>query len=491
MSKKDEFSFIEENEWYYQGTDYRTMFGISIWAAAFQTFGINHSFAYVLKNHNKGFFSRNYYRRALRPIIAKQLKDKKNIDKLYEKWKKELEKLEVILREIKKIDFEKDDYSKIKKLMIKLDEQNINLWKKSFVSEMLDAEGWDILKNIVNKEGSNVPENELKELTHPENRSYLQDVDLKLLRIAYGLKKKPKNKETILKILKPIVKSYFFTKTGWGYAYILNENDFYKKVREYLKKDAKTIRKEIRKIGSYKKEIRKEKQKVYNKYKFNKKVKNILYFFTVLSEWRDVRKKYAQIVNTYLYYFAERSAKEWNFPLELALESYCQEIKKLPDKLSGKQLKKFKEELVKRKKLNVIYVTKKGFQKPITGAKALQLMKRMDMQFKKQFKEIKGNVGNKGYCKARVRIIKGDKEFHKFRPGDIIVAPMTRPEYTPLMEKAAGIITDEGGLTCHAAIVSRELNIPCVIGTQVATKFLKDNDLVEVDADKGVVRKIK
>lgn len=56
------------------------------------------------------------------------------------------------------------------------------------------------------------------------------------------------------------------------------------------------------------------------------------------------------------------------------------------------------------------------------------------------------------------------------------------------MKKAAAIITDEGGITCHAAIVSRELNIPCIIGTKVATKILKDGDLVEVNAEKGVVK---
>jgi pyruvate,water dikinase len=68
---------------------------------------------------------------------------------------------------------------------------------------------------------------------------------------------------------------------------------------------------------------------------------------------------------------------------------------------------------------------------------------------------------------------------------------MTRPEYVPLMKKAAGIITDEGGITCHAAIVSRELKIPCVIGTKIATKVLKDGDMVEVDADKGIVKILK
>jgi len=68
---------------------------------------------------------------------------------------------------------------------------------------------------------------------------------------------------------------------------------------------------------------------------------------------------------------------------------------------------------------------------------------------------------------------------------------MTNPNMMPLIRKAKAIITDEGGITCHAAIISRELNIPCIIGTKIATKVLKDGDRVEVDADKGIVRKLK
>ena len=68
---------------------------------------------------------------------------------------------------------------------------------------------------------------------------------------------------------------------------------------------------------------------------------------------------------------------------------------------------------------------------------------------------------------------------------------MTRPDYAIILNKATAIITDEGGLTCHASIVSRELGIPCIIGTTIATKVLKDGDLVEVDATEGMVRKIK
>ena len=67
---------------------------------------------------------------------------------------------------------------------------------------------------------------------------------------------------------------------------------------------------------------------------------------------------------------------------------------------------------------------------------------------------------------------------------------MTRPEFVPIMKKAAAIVTDEGGITCHAAIISRELGVPCVVGTKIATKVLKDNDFVEIRATHGLVRKL-
>ena len=67
---------------------------------------------------------------------------------------------------------------------------------------------------------------------------------------------------------------------------------------------------------------------------------------------------------------------------------------------------------------------------------------------------------------------------------------LTKPDFLPLMKKSSTIVTDIGGLLCHAAIVAREMAIPCIIGTQVATTTFKDGDLVEVDAIKGIVKKI-
>jgi len=68
---------------------------------------------------------------------------------------------------------------------------------------------------------------------------------------------------------------------------------------------------------------------------------------------------------------------------------------------------------------------------------------------------------------------------------------MTTPDFMPAMQKAAAFVTDEGGITCHAGIVARELKKPCVIGTKIATQVFKDGDLVEVDAGQGTVRIIE
>jgi len=491
MVEKDRFSYIEDNEWYLQGTDYRMMFGFHCWIAFLKENGAHSAIGCCLKNHQKAFFSKNFYQKALKPVISRQLKDKKTVDQFYQKWKLKLNKLKKILKKLEKIDFEKSDYQMIKKLMIRLNEQNIALWSKSWLIEMTDSEGWGLLKSIIKKQGFNISENILKELSHPEKKLYLQEMELKLLRIAQEVKKNIKVKKDILKILKPITKSYFFIKTGWGHAYTLNQENFYQELLKLQKKDNQIIAKQIKELENYSQKVKKQKKKLIKKYKFNQASNNLFYFFTQLAYWRDQRKKYAQIINNYSYYFAQRNAKEWGLPLELALDLYINEIKKLPQRLSKSRLRKLKQKLEKRRKFNVIHGIGKNGIKIITGAKARQLAKRIENRFTKQHKEIKGNIGNCGCCRARVKIIKGDKEFFKFRAGNIIVAPMTRPEYILLMKKAAGIITDEGGVACHAAIVSRELNIPCIIGTQVATQFLKDNDLVELNADKGIVKIIK
>lgn len=104
---------------------------------------------------------------------------------------------------------------------------------------------------------------------------------------------------------------------------------------------------------------------------------------------------------------------------------------------------------------------------------------------------IRGSVAFRGLIKGRAKIILHKKEFNKFKNGDVLITAMTTPDYVPLMKKAAAIITDEGGITCHAAIISRELGIPCIIGTKIATQILKDDYFLEVNANQGIVKILK
>jgi len=105
-------------------------------------------------------------------------------------------------------------------------------------------------------------------------------------------------------------------------------------------------------------------------------------------------------------------------------------------------------------------------------------------------KEIKGTIANKGFYSGIVRVVLRHEDFDKFKNGEILVATMTSVDYMPLMKKAGALITDEGGLACHAAVVSREFNVPCIIGTKIATKVLKNGDIVEVDANIGTIKKL-
>jgi len=100
---------------------------------------------------------------------------------------------------------------------------------------------------------------------------------------------------------------------------------------------------------------------------------------------------------------------------------------------------------------------------------------------------VKGLGASPGIGSGTVKVIKGEKEISKVLEGDILVTTMTTPDMVPAMRRAAAIVTDEGGMTCHAAIVSRELGVPAVVGTKNATQVLEDGMVVTVDGERGLV----
>ncbi len=102
-------------------------------------------------------------------------------------------------------------------------------------------------------------------------------------------------------------------------------------------------------------------------------------------------------------------------------------------------------------------------------------------------KIIKGSVAYSGKKTGKVCQIYTKEDFKKFEKGDILVTTMTTPKFTPILKLAGAIVTDEGGITCHAAIIARELKIPCIIGCKNATEILKNDMIVEVNANEGII----
>lgn len=150
-----------------------------------------------------------------------------------------------------------------------------------------------------------------------------------------------------------------------------------------------------------------------------------------------------------------------------------------------------KIELINQRMKDFVIHSKNGKFEILTGKKAKSFLAKQSFEKVsiKDVAELTGTPACSGRVEGVVKIVNFPEEMEKMNKGNIMVAHTTFPSLVPAMKKAAAIITDDGGLTCHAAIVARELKIPCVVGTKIATKVLKDGDLVIVDADNGIIKR--
>jgi pyruvate,water dikinase len=105
--------------------------------------------------------------------------------------------------------------------------------------------------------------------------------------------------------------------------------------------------------------------------------------------------------------------------------------------------------------------------------------------------EIKGFGSSAGVVEGPARVIKLSKDIVQLKPGEILVCPSTNPSWAPVFTKIKAAVTDIGGLTCHASIVSREYGLPSVTGTGVATSMIKTGDILKVDGTNGIVTIVK
>jgi phosphohistidine swiveling domain-containing protein len=133
------------------------------------------------------------------------------------------------------------------------------------------------------------------------------------------------------------------------------------------------------------------------------------------------------------------------------------------------------------------YHMDRGVVRILSGDAAKALGEREVPVKEPESRELKGMGVSEGVATGIVRVVRAIEDLHRVGDGDVIVSHSTNPNFVVAMRRAAAVVTDEGGITCHAAIVSRELGVPCVVGTKNATRVLKDGDRVTVDGGAGTV----
>ena len=137
-----------------------------------------------------------------------------------------------------------------------------------------------------------------------------------------------------------------------------------------------------------------------------------------------------------------------------------------------------------------VLLTENGVEQILVGKKIGESLALVEEKSAVGVNELKGTPACPGFARGVVKLVAKSEDMAKMNQGDILISPATNPNLVPAMKKAAAIVTNEGGITCHAAIVSRELGIPCVVGTKIVTRAFKDGDVVEVDANKGLIRRV-
>ncbi len=152
--------------------------------------------------------------------------------------------------------------------------------------------------------------------------------------------------------------------------------------------------------------------------------------------------------------------------------------------------KRINPKLLAERKLEFAMSLHDGILDMMEGIEAKRWIELNSEKIDKGMHEVKGLAAYRGKVSGKARIVMNVKDQNNVMEGDILIVPMTTPDFMPSLLKAAAFVTDEGGVICHAAIVAREFNNPCVIGTKKATTVFRNGDVVEVDGFSGIVRLI-
>ncbi len=280
---------------------------------------------------------------------------------------------------------------------------------------------------------------------------------------------------------------YFWVQNGYGQWNILTVHNFLDFIREIIGSQA---------IGDLEKELReldrrtrflKEQEDYLEKLKLSPRTLKELEYLKEVVWIKDERKRYVLKMLHVIFAFLTEYASRTQIPMELIAHASAYEVPKV-------LAREFNIDILRRRRERNFFISQRGDRASfITGNEAVMLKERFAKPHIQEGHEtIHGMIacrGDDSVITGTVKVILDPKN-QTIEENEILVTSMTRPEFITLMRKARAVVTDEGGITCHAAIVSREMNKPCAIGTKMGTKVLKTGDKVELRMNHGTIKVI-
>lgn len=431
--------------------------------------------------------------------------NQEQLRKVFVEWDEAVHLLDKLLNRFHFTAFEKLSNEQLVQEFNKLDSTLERFWTITLITEawgpFIDDEYFPQFQKIV---GNPTKAKEaFAMLTLPEQSSFIAEEHKDTLRMAIKFLSSPAERKKLIETpnedylaymyedyseffdsLQKHQQQFFWIQNSYSEWTILGLADFLNFLRDIAKaKNATEWKEELERLEKQT-HVKEQRQKWLEELKLDKKVLDEIEYIRKISWFKDERKRSVVKMLHHVFRFCHEVGKRAGIDPKLIAYARVHEFASI---LNGS----FSVETLQHRRKLCVDVSQVGDKQTLyTGNEAAIIKKYLfDAVKLEKGASIVGNVACRGeemFVRGKVKIILNPKD-QRIHPDEILVTSMTRPDFLQLMKQARAIITDEGGITCHAAIVSREMNKPCIIGTQHATKALQNGDEVEMRMNHGII----
>lgn len=395
--------------------------------------------------------------------ILNNFMDKEYFDEKISIWKKLCKQMYDFFGRLDETTFEDLSDSELITLYANYNKLYVDWWGFGQVSESIGFGAEYVLRQIVNNDKYHI-------LTAPIDKSYTKIEEDEIIELA--IEAKENGIGSVKDKINEHAKKYYWLQNSFYECKVLSEEFFAERVKKAINDKI-----EYENLD----EVKQKKETLMKQLKFRDDYKRLVQLADYFTAFQDLRKEIALKANHYVQLFVNQAVKSTGISEELLMLSTSYEYGDLiRNKFDIKKLEERKEHMT-------LLVSEKEM-KIFSGKESEDIEKRICKEADKTIKELKGTKAFGGKVKGKVAKVLDPRNVKDYKEGSVLVTTMTSPDFVPLIKKSIAIVTDEGGITCHAAIVAREFKIPCIMATGNATTLLNNDDEVEVDADNSLVR---